>query len=77
MKYITPLLEELDKRVKVALAEGKRLSVTPLARDLAPIYGIEWSEAYQLINVYVAAHADTLEVKRGAHGGIDWKSDPQ
>jgi len=72
LKYIAPLLEELDKRVKASLADGKSLPVTTLARELAPVYGIEWNEVYNLINVYVAAHADLIRVKRGMHGGLTW-----
>jgi hypothetical protein len=75
LEHITPLITEVDRRVKESLAKGRRVPMTSLARELSPVYGIEWSEVYQLINAYVAAHASVLEVKRGTKGGIDWVDD--
>lgn len=69
---INQFLETVEAKVEEALAEGRNLPATKLAKDLAPNFGWEWPQAYHLINIYMDSRPE-LEVGKGPKGGIRYR----
>jgi hypothetical protein len=71
---IQQFLEAVEEKTTEALAEGRNLPATKLARDLAPRFGWEWPQAYHLINIYMDSRPE-LEIGKGPKGGIRYRKD--
>lgn len=65
-------LEVVELKINSAIAEGKSLPATKLAKDVGPTFGWEWPQAYHIINSYLDERQD-LFVKKGPNGGISLK----
>lgn len=69
---ISQFLEAVEAKVEAALAAGKNLPATKLAKDLAPSFGWEWPQAYHLINIWIPSRPE-LEIGKGPKGGIRYR----
>lgn len=65
-------LEVVEGKINSAIAEGKSLPATKLAKDIGPTFGWEWPQAYHIIGSYLDERSD-LYVKKGPKGGISLK----